>query len=282
MKVKTTKVAQPHAWICTPSDHGRKKVHNGSIFLESDSEFEIELFNPLQENVLALIWVNGHQASQSGLVIRPGQRYYLDCFVDSKKKFKFSTYDVEDTEESKKAIEKNGILEIFFYKEELSTKVDLPKVVREYYPYYVPYYRPYNPYPWGIWPTNVWYTNSGTGNSVTLNGSTLNTTTGSSSIGGVSTNNCYYSNSGSLSNLGNVSYTSASLETGRIEKGESSNQQFDEVDMEFQKNHITSIKYQLLPDSRKPVEVSDISKCSCGKKIKSKQNFCPGCGAKLK
>ena len=45
------------------------------------------------------------------------------------------------------------------------------------------------------------------------------------------------------------------METGRVEKGQKSSQQFTEVDMDFEKNYIHSIVYQLLPTSKKPIEV---------------------------
>ena len=40
-----------------------------------------------------------------------------------------------------------------------------------------------------------------------------------------------------------------------MEKGITSQQQFMEVDMDFEKNYIHHIVYNLLPTSRKPVEV---------------------------
>ena len=54
-----------------------------------------------------------------------------------------------------------------------------------------------------------------------------------------------------------------SLETGRVERGSSSKQQFKEIDMEFDKYHISSTILELLPESRKPVEL---------KNVKTKQN----------
>jgi hypothetical protein len=58
----------------------------------------------------------GNSISTSGLVLNPGQRYYLDCFIDDNKKFIFNTYDVDDSNETANATEKNGLLEVFFYK----------------------------------------------------------------------------------------------------------------------------------------------------------------------
>jgi flagellar hook assembly protein FlgD len=49
-----------------------------------------------------------------------------------------------------------------------------------------------------------------------------------------------------------------SIETGRVEKGEKSKQKFTEVEMDFEKNYISSTIIQILPESRKPVETKDI------------------------
>jgi hypothetical protein len=51
-----------------------------------------------------------------------------------------------------------------------------------------------------------------------------------------------------------------SLETGRVEKGEKSSQQFVDVDMEFEKNYIHHLVFQLLPSSRQPKEITEVSK----------------------
>ena len=46
------------------------------------------------------------------------------------------------------------------------------------------------------------------------------------------------------------------METGRIEKGANSSQSFTEVDMDFENHYIASIVIQILPESRKPAEIS--------------------------
>jgi hypothetical protein len=57
-----------------------------------------------------------------------------------------------------------------------------------------------------------------------------------------------------------TSYSTNSIETGRVEKGKKSNQKFEEVDMDFEKFHISSIVLQLLPESVKPVDTKDLKK----------------------
>jgi hypothetical protein len=258
---------KPSAWIVTPNDKGRKSIKSGKVFLEDKEEFEIELFNPLTVSVLADIKLNGQSISKTGLVVKPGQRVYLDCFIDDKKKFKFSTYEIENSGEALDATHNNGLLEVFFYKEDVITldnwqgKFDRI-IVEKYYPY--------NPYPWHN-PYTVWY---GTG-SPTIGGSCVTTNLTNGVIGTTTTSNAYYSSNNDV----NCSYTSNSvdlskmnrslsnnmtpinsIETGRVEKGEKSKQKFTEVDMDFEKHYIASTIIQILPESRKPAEVKDVKK----------------------
>jgi len=260
--------SKPNAWIVTPNDKGRKSIKSGKVFLEDNEEFEIELFNPLTVSVLADIKLNGQSISKTGLVVKPGQRVYLDCFIDDKKKFIFKTYEIDGSQESLDATLNNGLLEVFFYKEDVIT---LDNWQRKFDRIIVEKHYPYNPYPWRN-PYTVLY-----GTSPTINGTCV-TTNLSNAIIGTTTTNTYSSN-----NMINCSYTSDvivpyggttvnnlfsnSLETGRVEKGEKSKQKFTEVDMEFEKHYISSTIIQILPESRKPAEINEVSK---SKKIMEK------------
>ena len=91
----------------------RLKVYNNTgdmptYYLQKGQEFQIELFNPTTDVILAKIILNGNPISQGGLVLNPGQRVFLDRYLDVAKKFLFDTYEVSNSEEVKKAIEKNG------------------------------------------------------------------------------------------------------------------------------------------------------------------------------
>lgn len=237
----------PSAWIVSSNDRGRKSIKNGNVYLKDGEEFEIELFNPLLISVLADIKLNGQSISKTGLVIKPGQRFYLDCFIDDNKKFVFNTYDVDNTEEVSEAIKNNGLLEVFFYKESVISlenwKKSFDRVIVERYPIYYP---SYPSYPW--YQPSVYYGTSqnGIGVCTTNLGSTCNINT---SIGDVT-----------FSSTGNELFNSSSIETGRVEKGEKSKQKFKEVDMDFDSFYIVSTRVQILPESRKPVETKDIKK----------------------
>ena len=276
MKVKQKKGTNlPSAWIVNPKDKGRKSIKGDKIYLDDNQEFEIEIHNPLKESILADIRLNGSSIAKTGLVVKPGQRVYLDCFVDDRKKFIFQTYTVDGDQKSLDAIVDNGLLEVFFYKEQAVTLQNWNDrfhkvIIHEYHPVYYPVYPRWYP---------TYYT-LGTGTITTCNSvNTLTTTSAyntSSSYGGVLNNGSYGSSftncsltSGSLTS-GSAYYNSpvgGSLETGRVEKGEKSNQQFVDVDMEFEKNYIHHLVYQLLPSSRKPKDINDISK---SKKIMEK------------
>jgi hypothetical protein len=252
---------KPSAWIVTPSDKGRKSIKNGKTFLNDGEEFEIELFNPLTVSVLSDIKLNGQSISKTGLVLKPGQRFYLDCFVDDKKKFIFSTYEIDGSQESLDATQNNGLLEVFFYKEDIITldnwKTKMDKVIIErYYPVYYPTYRSY---PWNNIYCGGSFGNAGYGTTNCIIG---NTTTNTSNIafGGTTVTNTtmYTSNSADLSTTPISANMMSDLETGRVERGSSSSQKFTEIEMDFEKNYISSTIIQILPESKKPVEVSEI------------------------
>ena len=260
-----TSNAKPGAWIVSPKDRGRKQIKSGKVFLKDGDEFEVELFNPLTVSVLADIKLNGQSISKTGLVVKPGQRVYLDCFIDDRKKFKFSTYEIENSGEALDATQNNGVLEVFFYKEDVIT---LDNWQRKFDRVIVEKYYPYNPYPW--YEPNRVYCGSITygGTTVTTNGNSFTMDASSGLIGGTNTTNvynssnninCSYTSQVDLSNI-NIggSLSTNSIETGRVEKGKKSKQKFTEVDIEFEKHYIASTIIQILPESRKPVEPKNV------------------------
>jgi hypothetical protein len=260
-KIANNYVSKPNAWIVNSTDKGRKSIKNGKVYLKDSEEFQIELFNPLSECVLADIKLNGQPISKTGLVLKPGQRFYLDCFIDDNKKFIFSTYEVEQTLESLNAINNNGKLEVFFYKESVVSVRNWRDrfntvIIERYYPSYPTY-----PY----WTTTPYYGtntgNIGTGIGTTKIGTTTNSfnTYGSNVTltGSATTTGSYNLGSNTMAQLNSTSNIpiAGSLETGRVERGENSKQKFKEIDMEFDNYHISSVVLEMLPESRKPVEL---------------------------
>ena len=88
-----------------------------------------------------------------------------------------------------------------------------------------------------------------------------------------------YSTSASAKNT-NDSY----LETGRVEKGGVSRQEFEYCDINFDYYAFKTENILILPTSRKQIRAEEIRRryCSqCGKKVNPKDKFCSNCGAKL-
>lgn len=94
-----------------------------SVYLEDGDEFEIEIFNSTTFTLGVKFKFNGEYISNNHLIFEPGQRFFLDRYIDTNNKFKFITYDVEyNNSKVDNAIRFNGNVEIEFYK-----KVELIK-----------------------------------------------------------------------------------------------------------------------------------------------------------
>jgi len=237
------------------------------VYLNDGDEFEIELFNPKTSPVLAKISINGKRISDRGIILNPGQRVFLERFFDSPEKFKFSTYKVNNSREVIEAIANNGLVKIEFYDEVL------------------PYSRlSTNTVTWTN--TNTTYTGSGTYNLTGL----CSTTSGN--INAFHTYNTGTTDRG----IGNTSlFTSSvlrneplnkksdSIETGRVEAGSKSNQDFQNASGNFNSYYANAVEYQILPISQKNVEAKEIrSYCTeCGTRNKQDWKFCPTCGNKF-
>ena len=258
-----SKITNPGAWVCSNEpnrqNRGRLKIHQpgSKIYLQDGDEFLIELHNPTTNNVKAEIKIDGKPICSGGLVLRNGERIYLECFPDSKKKFTFKTYQVDDSKESKQAISTNGRVEIKFYKE---------TVLQTYC----------NTYPWNV---RTYYDGTTLGNNF-YNCNTLGQSSGSGEvtldgiIGGVTSTNISNTTftSTNLSDSLNLKSSKLSgkmrskkskktidnatrgiIETGQIDGGEQSDQEFTLVDMTFDSYSFKTYTFQILPLSQKPV-----------------------------
>jgi hypothetical protein len=96
-----TSFPEAHITRSKSKSRGRLKIYNNNtVYLDQGEEFEIEVFNPTKKTVLAKIDFNGEMISHSGLVLRPGQRVFLERFFDDNRKFKFEVYEVENTDKA--------------------------------------------------------------------------------------------------------------------------------------------------------------------------------------
>ena len=240
----------------------RIKQYENSVYLNNGDEFEIELFNPTQNKILAKIEINGNNIGGNGIVLRPGQRVFLERYLNDDKKFLFETYKVNGNDSLvKKAIEKNGDISIKFYQEQLPsyTYGSLTTATTSYY-------TPYT------------FTNTvGTTNNFFSHSTPININSGSSTV-------TTFTNTVGTPKMKKLSLDKPKeIETGRIEKGSISNQSFTYDYSQFYHTHSWMNNWKLLPNSQKPITNDDIKVfCSnCGtRRKKDTHQFCPNCGTK--
>ena len=237
-----------------------------TVYLNDGTEFQIYLKNPYQTHLGIKISVNNKSIGNM-LVLKPGQSFWLDRFLNDNKKFLFSTYDVENTPEMKYAINNNGKIKIEFYHEKyVYTIGGCSDIVTSY----------------------------------TYNNDTICTCNSSRSLNNP-INTCCYStvtiensanaatNSALASTLYDASVSAKNtndsyLETGRVEKGGVSRQEFEYCDINFDYYAFKTENILILPLSRKQIHAEETRRryCSqCGKKVNPKDKFCSNCGAKL-
>lgn len=254
----------------------RQKVYNAegldTIFMYDNQEFQLEFFNPTQQSVLAKIYMNGSLISNRGLIVRPGERVWLDRNLDDPNRFKFNTYTIENTPESKAATVNNGMIRVDFYYEDTTPAYIQPI---------------WTPYTYTVYPTVYYHSNiigtSGLSGSMGTAGTRCSNTVTSSNIGSTDT-----TFNGEFKCSSNTSFDSSKnfdfMETGRIEKGSVSDQRFNTVNMNFNSWVSKTVMFKLVPYSQKQtVTVDEIKiKCkNCGKKAKKGDIYCRKCGTKL-
>ena len=265
---------------CAHITKGRQRIKQfgQNVYLKDGSEFEIELYNPSRQTVLSKIKINGEFINGGGVILKPGERVFLERYLDAPHKFKFETYTVDATNETMNAIANNGDVEILFYnEEEIIATLTYPSIT----------------YGSTTYPNTTYASNT---NTVSRNMSldeSLNIF-----------HNTSLSNSGlnlySVSDNGGKTYInkfdkkprlrpnqnkkSKSVETGRVEKGSSSDQEFKTVSKNFNSWAVSTSVWKILPDSQRPVEKTDlINKCpKCSTKLKKTSwKFCPECGHQM-
>lgn len=241
----------PSAFI-TKGRQRLKQYKDNTVYLNNGDEFEIELFNPTTQKILAVIDLNGNTIGNSGIVLRPGERVFLERYLDISKKFLFETYTVNKNDNNAmKAIEYNGKVNVKFYCEQT------------FYNF-------------------VSYTSG------TYNGVDFTYTSSPDFQPHISYNSGDIVNDKKTNVYSSLSFCGSNepinnIETGRIEKGSNSNQLFTHDHSSFNTWWTWSSDWTILPLSQKNVEYQDIKVyCSkCGTKRKKHNHlFCPNCGTK--
>lgn len=231
---------EPSAFITVRKQ--RQKQNGKNVYLHDRTEFEIELHNPTNDSILAKISLNGNRISNSGVVLKPGERVFLERYLDEDRKFLFETYEVSDNKTNQRAIENNGLVIVEFFNKMLFTN-------------------------YGHLGGYTYLNNQllyGSGSGIVNGNPTIFNTTGL----------------GNSNIIGNTSTSDAKIETGRVEKGDKSDQEFGTSYEMFNTNVSWIKEWKILPFSAKDITTKDLVKrCGgCGTKVKDNYKFCPQCG----
>jgi hypothetical protein len=249
----------------------RLKQDFDTVYLNNGDEFEIELFNPTQNKVLAKIEMNGNSIG-NGVILRPGERIFLERYLDEAKKFLFETYSVDGkNKEVQESIVKNGDVVVKFYNEYLYSPFSNTSIGWSSTSTGAPYV-PINGSS-TIYPSPITFTTSGLGGTLT------STSTFTSNV-----NAAYLSNTVPVNTFEGPNKRSKEVETGRIEKGSESDQSFTYDNSSFSSVSTTTNWWKIKPRSTKPLVREDlVIYCTeCGsKRKKDNHKFCPHCGTKF-
>ena len=237
-----------------PTAHITKQKHRikqfgDTVYLQNGDEFEIELFNPTSNKILCEIEVNNTPIG-NGIVLRPGERVFLERFIDTPKKFIFETYTVNGNNNVvQNAIKDNGNVIVKFFKEVINFNVGHSFTTN------IDFYNPYNP-------------------TMTRVGGYVSPTY---------TNDLTFITN-SASNFDTSMEYKSKIETGRVEKGSNSNQTFIYDTTKFEQVYFWISQWKILPSSQKQIYKENIvlycHECGSRRK-KDTHKFCPNCGTKF-
>lgn len=272
---------------------------NRTVYLKNGTEFQLQLFNPLTFTICADIYINDEKIPNS-LVIKPGQRVWLERYLDRAKKFLYETYEVENGNAAvEAAIKNNGLIQVKFYREDINKNMYNGQLTTSIS-------SNIDTFRWSDFNDCQVYDNV-YNSSITdakINDSfttyTSNATARSFSQPTVSTvlYNCTdmitepllsatcdcVQDTAATAITTSVNYdVRDTKETGRVQEGSKSDQLLHDCDMEFSNWSFRTEYIQILPESEKPYTVSDLQKqyCTeCGRKLNPKHKFCPYCGTK--
>lgn len=244
----------------------RVKLYNiNEAFLKNETEFEIELFNPNKQDLIATVSIEGED--MGSFVVRPGQRIFLERSSLSNKRFKFVHYEADNSKAGIEAIKDNGTICI-----DWCEAIPQPVSIRAN-------------------PLNL-INNYGLNTvSIPNNWNTIQYNSGTPFYG-------YSTNTANISSMSNCTFTSNTngvinssfgasneqntITTGKVEQGSISDQKFSTSSLE-KGAYLASNSYKLLPLTEKIVEANEIRVyCTeCGVKVKNNWKFCPKCGNKV-
>ena len=229
-----------------------------TVYLKDNSEFQIQIFNPYTYTIGADIYINGSKMSNR-IVLKPGERIWLERYLNEARKFLFTTYEIENTSEAISATRNNGEVKLIFYKEQENNNIYIKSI---------------------NWCDNNLYSSSFSSSINTYDAST--TTLGLSDS--ASTYTSCSANIKGIDTSRGISKSIDTIETGRIEKGNYSSQKFQNININFDYWSFKTEVIKLLPISQKPITKNDLKKLycyNCGHKVNTKFKYCPYCGTKI-
>ena len=244
---KLAKIAVNKSLLKEYSNSSNERI----VYMNDGTEFQIQIFNPYSYIIGVTFGFNedSNVYNNQKLVLRPGERVWLERYLDNESRLLFSTYEVGTSNEVKNAIKNNGNLCVKFFKEQ----------ERHYWNNVI-----------SVGYSDIY--NNEIGSPTYCQSNSITNT--------FITNSPY--NTNSIINL-NTSINQSSIETGRIEEGSHSNQKFQNVYKDFEYWPFRTEYIKILPASQKQINTNDLSKryChQCGRKLNPKYKFCPFCGAK--
>ena len=291
----TTTNTKPVAAIAISNGRTKDQLpkYGDAYYLKDGQEFIIMLYNPTPRQVAAKIFING-RAEESMLVLKPGQRVWLERFIDTERKFLFETYEVDDTPEGRGATADNGKIRVEFYNEAEKRNpivfIEQPVIIQR--PVYIP------PEPWNV-PINPWRYPYQPGIYYCDNtaGSGVYGAQGPSGHAGIPGNvGGAHATMDSVQfscNVNHVNYSAGDqglnellkdsvpqMETGRVEMGQKSNQEFGTCYERFESFWFHAEEFRLMPEKYKPAEKMKVHCTQCRRVQKPGEVFCPQCGTR--
>jgi len=254
---KILKVAVNKSLLKEHSKNGSSRV----VYMDDQTEFQIQLFNPHKFLIGIQLSLDGNYES-SLVCLKPGQRIWLERRLDDNHRLKFSTYEVDgDSKAVQKAIEQNGKIKIEAYKQASRRPIHF-----------------WNPSQYSYYNNSIGLHDPGLVYSSVSNLTDYCATTMTGAVEG--TQQLFSTTTASFQR----DAAHNTIETGRIERGNVSRQEFTLCDYDFESFAFTTEEVQILPSSMKPTTQRDISKMYCpfcGRKIKTSYKYCPFCGKKI-
>jgi len=254
----------------------RVKEYGDNVYLRGGTHFEIELFNGSYDVYGALIEMNGKPISNKKVILKPGERVFLERYLDSSDKFVFNTYSIDaNDKKATDAIRNNGLVVVKYFKEVThSTGISSTGISSTGIS---------STGTFGNFPRSITYTGTGVfnggnivyGSSVGSNYSNLDKISFYASP--TSTTPFYVSEPATFN-------IRSSKETGRVGKGDRSNQAVTSENVEFEQYPSYRCQFKILPESsRMSYSSGDIrTYCSnCGTRYKKGWKFCATCGKRI-